>query len=394
MVTYLQFEIVSAILFALLLCILVITQRKRVIVDKFLFPLFYLVRWRTQFGVAVMERYGKKYRGFIQFCGYASIGIALLGIIWIFASLIYGLYLSLTTPEGVASVSLVLPFTEVPGLGMLGFWHWIISIFILAVVHELSHGIVAASHQVPIKNSGPAIFGILLPFLPAAYVEPDEEQMQKKPAVVRYSIIAAGPVSNIVLGVLVLLILLFVFVPLERRMTEPLGFSFVAVNASTPAGLVLRTERVVFDHVDSISVLNATAFYNKIRIKQPGDTILLSNSKTTTRANITLGTNPEDASLPYLGVINIQDERRFYNEQQGKVFSWFRNLVKWLAALNIFIGIANLLPLGPVDGGQFLKVFLHEIFPVNEKRAQKWWLRISFITLILIILGFLGPSLF
>lgn len=394
MISYLQFEIVSAILFAVILALLVFTHRRNVVVDKFLFPLFYLVRWRTSWGVAAMDRYGKKYRGLIQFFGFVSIGIAFLGLLWILVSLFYGLYLSLTSSEGVSSVSLVLPFTEVPGLGTLGFWHWIISIFILAVVHEFAHGIVATAHGLPIKNSGPAIFGILLPFLPAAYVEPDEEQMQKKPAFVRYSIIAAGPVSNIFLGALVLGILLFVFVPIEQRLTEPIGFSFAAFNTTSPAGIVLGTERASFDQLDGIIILDGTRFYNKIRTKQPGDVISLSNSRTNTMANITLGSNPEDASLPYLGVVNIQHERRFFNEKYGAIFVWFRNLVKWLAMLNIFIGIANLLPIGPIDGGQFIKVLLHEVFPSNEKRVQKWWLRISVVTLLLIILGFIGPSVF
>ena len=261
MISYVQFEVASAVVFVLFLVILVYTQRKRVIIDKIFFPFLYLVRWRTQLGIRVMEKYGERYRGLIQFGGYASIGIALIGLLWIFISLFYGLYLSLAAPEGVATVSLVLPFTEVPGIGMLGFWHWIISIFVLAVVHEFAHGIVAAAHKLRVKNSGPAIFAVLLPFLPAAYVEPDEKKMEKKDAVVRYSIIAAGPVSNILLGALFFLLLSFVFVPWELSMSTPTGFSFVPLNSSTPAGMVMGTERVFFDTVDRVQVLDGDQFY-------------------------------------------------------------------------------------------------------------------------------------
>ena len=118
----------------------------------------------------------------------------------------------------------------------------------------------------------------------------------------------------------------------------------------------------------------------------------MANAKKGDSFTVTLAQHPEDPEIPYLGVTQIQNERSFLNELKGSIFSWFKNLIKWLAALNVFIGIANLLPLGPVDGGQFLKVFLHEVFPNNPRRAQKWWLGISYVTLILLLLGFIGPS--
>ena len=394
MVSYLQFEIASAIIFAIILAVFVFSQRKKIVIDKILFPFLYLVRWKTKLGIKSMTKYGSKYKGLIQLFGYSSIGIAVLGLLWIFISLFYGLYLSIVSPGGAASVSLVLPFKEVPGLGMLGFWHWIIAIFLLAIVHEFSHGIVAASHDIPVKNSGPAIFGVILPFLPAAYVEPDEEIMQKKPAFARYSIIAAGPVSNIIFGLIFFVILLVVLNPIEASISEPIAFSFQAVDDNSPAGKVLGTEKAVFDQIDNVKIVDGNDFYQAIIRKNPGETITLTNSKESKSYNITLEKHPESEIIPYIGIKSIQTERKFLSEMQGSIFSWFRNLVKWLSALNIFIGIANLLPLGPIDGGQFLRVFLHEVFPNDKNKAQRWWMNISFITLLLLILGFLGPSLF
>src|SRR3989344_8635488 len=114
--------------------------------------------------------------------------------------------------------SLVLPGVKIPGLPYLGFWHWIITIFILALVHEFCHGILARLYNLKIKSSGLAILGVLLPIVPAAFVEPDEKKLFKKKKKEQLSVLAAGPFSNLVLAGIIFLISLFLFMPLFSLM--------------------------------------------------------------------------------------------------------------------------------------------------------------------------------
>ena len=60
-----------------------------------------------------------------------------------------------TSPVSQPGVALVLPFTNVPGVGYLSFFHWIIAIFLLAIVHEFAHGIVAKNST---ENIGSQVF--------------------------------------------------------------------------------------------------------------------------------------------------------------------------------------------------------------------------------------------
>ena len=60
------------------------------------------------------------------------------------------------------------------------FWYWLIALFILAVVHEFAHGVIGERWGVRIKSSGFAFLGILAPIMPAAFVEPNEEDLAKK----------------------------------------------------------------------------------------------------------------------------------------------------------------------------------------------------------------------
>jgi membrane-associated protease RseP (regulator of RpoE activity) len=56
------------------------------------------------------------------------------------------------------------------------------------------------------------------------------------------------------------------------------------------------------------------------------------------------------------------------------------NLFEWIATLSLGIGLANLLPLGPVDGGRMLNKAAIDIN--GKKKGVKIWAAISIITVI------------
>ena len=94
----------------------------------------------------------------------------------------------LTVPNTPPGVTLLVPGVTVP-------WEAVFSIIIIAVVHELAHGVLANIERVKIKASGALLFG----FLPVgAFVEPDEGALARKPLHVKRRVLAAGSISNII----------------------------------------------------------------------------------------------------------------------------------------------------------------------------------------------------
>ena len=79
-----------------------------------------------------------------------------------------------TKPAASSGVGLVLPF-KAKGVFYVPFFYWIISIFVIAVVHEFSHGLIARANNIKVKSSGFAFLALLVPIIPAAFVEPDEK---------------------------------------------------------------------------------------------------------------------------------------------------------------------------------------------------------------------------
>jgi len=51
----------------------------------------------------------------------------------------------------------------------------------------------------------------------------------------------------------------------------------------------------------------------------------------------------------------------------------------WLAVLSLGVGLFNLIPLGPVDGGRMLLTALEHV--THKQRADRVWKSVSFVLL-------------
>lgn len=387
-------DIITLVVFIILLSLFLYINRKKLVIQKALFPILYVILYRTNIGIKLMDRVAKKYRELIKFIGLCCIGIAFVGLAFISYNMLSVIIKFLSAPKvAQTGVALVLPGMSVPGIGYLSFWHWIISIFILAIIHEFSHGVMARAHNLEVESSGFAIVGIILPILPAAFVEPSEKKLVKRSDVEQYSIFAAGPISNIILALLLFLVFAYVFMPAEARMNEPIGFSFTLINDSLPAAQSGLVNHTIITTVNGERVNNSEVLLDKLNYcTKPGETIYLGND-TVSYAVVTVQ-NPGDAEKPFIGITNIKDEYKVKekNKNIAPVFNWFKDLVYWLFLLNFFIGLINLLPIFITDGARMLQIALSKVIHKKEN-ALKIWKLVNILFLLLIFIGLLGNYL-
>lgn len=386
-------DLISIIIFVILMILFLYLKRKKITLQKIIYPFLYLILYRTNFGLRFMERTAKKYNEIIKFIGYCSIGLGFLGMIFISYSIISTTIKFILSPKTIDSgIALVLPGTTIPGIGYLSFWHWIIAIFILAVVHEFSHGIVSEAHNLKIKSSGLAFLSILAPIIPAAFVEPDENKIRKQPDYIQYSIFAAGPMANIILAFIILLFTSLIISPIGNVMTNPNGFSFEIKDKTLPAALSGLESGVIINSFNGEKVLNVDEFVKKMDYVKPSEKIVLGSNEKIYEI-ITIA-SPADPKKGFIGINNLKNEISFKEQYKSYKlpFNWTVGLLKWLFLLNLFVGLFNLLPLGIVDGGRMLQVLLHKTIK-NEKRANKVWGFISFLILGMLLLGLVGNYL-
>ena len=382
----LDFQTIAAIVFLFLLSLFVYAKRKNLHTQG-LFPLIYFSMYKTQIGLKFMDRFAGKFKKILKFLGYAGILVGFLGMVLLSFSLLQNLYNLIVTPSAQPGVGLVLPF-KVKGAFFVPFFYWIISIFIIALVHEYAHGVIARAHNLKVKSSGFAFLGILIPIIPAAFVEPDEEALRKRPHKQQLSVFAAGPFSNIILAFIVLGLSVFILTPIADNMMEYNGVKitgFIEGNYPAQASGIAKGE--IVKNIDGKEIKTLDDFSGILKDKKPGNAIKLETEKSNYK--IKLGKNPEDENLAYLGVYVQQESnvKGSFKEKYGNFIPaaiiWVAGLFRWLIILNLGIGLFNLVPIGPLDGGRMLQLVLHRF--VERKKADKVWYYVSMVFLLIVV---------
>ena len=389
-----DFQYVLLIIFVLLMIFFIVKQRKNIQLSG-IFPIFYFAMWRTQRGLKLMDRIAnwspKFWKGFFGL----GIVVCFAGMALICYELVKNTVMLFTQPGVAAGIQPVLPF-EAKGVFFVPFVYWILSIFFIAVLHEYCHGIAARVFKMPVKSAGLAFLGIIVPIVPAAFVEPDERHLSKQSRFKQLSVFAAGPFANLVTAGLIILLVISVANPIAEAMLIPSGVRVTNVADNSPAELAGLGKDMIITEIDGQPTTYLENLTSTLLEKQPGDTVsLLADDKIHT---ITLSSNPKNASKAYLGVFSRQhaeiqeDFEQKYGSWSPPIILWIFGLLYWLFLLSIGIGLFNLLPIGPIDGGRMLQVGMQKIF--KQKGGTRVWKFISMVFLGLVIInviaGFMG----
>jgi membrane-associated protease RseP (regulator of RpoE activity) len=329
-----------------------------------------------------MAKIAKKYNRTIKilskigvYVGFAGMGLILFFLIKSFIDLIIN-------PSAPAAMSLVIPGVKIPGSAIfVPFWYGIIALFFVIVVHEFAHGVVCKAYKIRVKSSGLGLFAII----PLAFVEPDEESLVKKDVKIRNAMFAAGPFANVLLAILALLILSFAVSPVLSNMTEKQGV-FLLPESGKPAYLSGIINTTLITSFNNIEIKNVQEFISEIKQISPGEKFNVSNyNETFTILPI------EQEGKTHIGVRILQkvEVKEGTNMLFFNGFFVFGELLFWIYLLSLGIGLANLLPLGPIDGGRMIHATFSKYF--GEEKGLKIWTQISIILLVILLINIFLP---
>ena len=377
-------EWIWVLLFYVILAIVIFLNRK-----KFQVEAKFILMYKTKWGIKFINKFADKNKEFVKLVGYSAIGIGFLGMIAIIGFFIKGLYELIFVPSALPTMSLVIPGVQIPGSPIfVPFWYGIIALFCVVVFHEFGHGIIARAHGIKIQSTGIVFFGPII----GAFVEPDEKQLTKQSSHVQHSVFAAGPFFNALLAAAVLLVLLLVFNPLLSTMVDPTGVTFTGIQKGFPAETYGLEKGVTYTQVNGVPIKDSTTLVSELSCVKPNQTVTFVNSE----KNVTMITtaSPDDKTKGYIGVTGIKTNYVLKSEAwwyKGVYYLLFilTNLLEWIFMLSLGIGLANLLPLGPVDGGRMLHIGLTDI--QGKEKGYKTWVRVSIITLVVLLILVLVP---
>jgi Zn-dependent protease len=390
MIEFIQANL-AFIIFVILLSVFLYIKRKNLVISG-PFPFLYMMLYKTTWGLKQMTNWSHKHpRLFLNFA-YLSVFI---GIIGMFASFIFMFWqLGLMIDMGITSGGgVVLPIQTEGGLDSaipvfyVPFMYWIIALFVLVVVHEFAHGVVSERFNVNIKSSGFAFGGLILPIMPAAFVEPDEKQLNKKPWWQKVAVMGAGSTSNFIFGFLFLLVSLFIANPLIENTMELENIKFNDVM--NQSGLYNQVESgTIISFNGKTETLDIYADFQNLtpneeitlEIRSSEDDI--TGKSLTKEYTFTTFENPTNSEKGMIGISGLEMNLKNKDEYKwlGSFPEEFQMVIFWIWFLNIAIGIMNLLPIWITDGGQVSKTMF-------SKWCGKIWGNRIYHSLSWIVLG-------
>lgn len=239
---FIVYDISILIAFAIFVSVFLYTKRKNLKKEGLL--LLYKETW----GIKFIENTANKYKKLWKVLGYASIILGYLLMVLMIYLFVRILMVYMFSPEIVRAIKIppimpLIPYLpsifNMDFLPQFYFIYWVIIIAIIAIPHEIAHGIYAAYNKIKIKNTGFGFFPFFFPIFLAAFVEPDEKEMVKKSKITQMSILSSGTSANVLTaGIFFLILWMF--------------FSF----AFAPSGIAFDSYSYSIIDVSSISTIN------------------------------------------------------------------------------------------------------------------------------------------
>lgn len=216
--------------------------------------------YRTKLGLKIIDDIAKKWPRTLRFLSFISVGVGyilmvimvyfLLRIVWIYYKF-PAVVQAVKVPPLMPLVPYLPEIFKIDFLPPFYFTYWIIIIAIIAIFHEMAHGIYARYYNINVKSTG---FGFLGPFL-AAFVEPDEKEMQKKGIYPQLTILSAGTFANVLTAIFFIIVLILYF----NLAFAPAGvqfstYSFTAINITQINSIdnSILTDSEYFSVLDSL----------------------------------------------------------------------------------------------------------------------------------------------
>jgi hypothetical protein len=340
-----------------------------------------LVVRRTEKGIELLDRIAKKAPRFWNIYGWTGVAFALISIPlmllqigWMARALLQG-----SSNGGASAIlpSLSGEATFQSGASFIPVEYWLISIAVIMVVHEASHGIIARLEDFEINSVGWLVLGVI----PGAFVEPKGEQMLPDGSgdsddagglwdqgnyKQRLKVLSAGSFANYVtaavFGLAYLGLILFL---LPNFYSGPVHYSAIMEGPAAEAGMTTGTLQSVngqeigeFDELRT--VLNGTS---------PGDNVTLQTSEG--EFTFSLGER-EGLETGFIGIT------RTYSAG----WEWFKGLLSMVAFLNLAIGMFNMLPAKPLDGGQIVDTFVEEFGNEDQREYVNYFSIVMWIVVL------------
>ena len=375
--------------------------------------------------IASKKRFWKKYGNFgIAFC-FITMILMVIVLIWQ-AWAVIGFTPAQKQAMPGFEIALILPGIN-PILPLEFIGYILVALIVAIIAHEFSHGILTFVGNLKVKSLG--VLYLIVPI--GAFCEPDEEELKKAKTSKRMRVYAVGPLSNFVVALVAILLFSFVFMSAVQPSAE--GIGVLEVYSNSPADEIgIKTGAIITEvngtdfskletfeqrYIKYIEIMNNTKANETITISFVYNNVFYDKSINLTdrynyfpvesnkgkgftgvysligiKENLNILKNPILERFPYgflfFYVIPLTGYFEGYNPIVSPftesyvltgpyavfppiVFWVIVNTLYWIFWLNLAVGLFNVLPMIPLDGGFLFNDALKSLIVRLKKDASE-----------------------
>ncbi len=289
------------------------------------------------------------------------------------------LYGYLTGAAVQAAVAPALPGIAVKGSPFQIPWYGWLVFPILIFVHELSHGLLVKAQGLKLKASGLVFLGVI-PL--GAFVEPDDKGLKKAPAQKQMRVYSVGSAANYLTSFFVLGLFVFTVSPF-------LGGYYAAYSSyyNHPViGDVLQSSDgygklaggMEIISINGTSIPSIAALHNATASAGPGAVLAIRTN------NGTYNVRLNNKSM--IGIVGLEDTYKPL-PLSLQLVAWAIKFIGLIVFFNFIVGVMNLLPMYPLDGGLMLEALLST--RLRKKKARLIGKAMTALVLLLFLVNML-----
>ena len=328
---------------------------------------------RTQRGKGLIEAIARPKR-FWNFMGDLGTVVILLGMVGMTAIFLWSVVFALTPSNHVEPLG-ASEILVIPGVNpFVPLWYGLIALIVTLVVHEGAHGVLARANDLRVKS-----LGLLIAVIPiGAFVEPDEDDLKATSRRKRLRVFSAGPGVNLSVALLCLI----GFSAMVGATTPAPGVHVAFTVANAPSDKAGIAPGDIFLSADGQSLPDWEAFRAFLDAHHPGDNVTLQvqhGRQDTVRAVPVTLESRWDALSSQQKEQAVGDNATLAEELQRQPFLGVQPLLpentRFLShPFTSRIGVLSLvsLPVGEVRGQPFLSLYLPSFFDTPFEPAVYW----------------------
>jgi membrane-associated protease RseP (regulator of RpoE activity) len=319
----------------------------------------------------------------------------------------------------------------IPGLNPILPWTygWA-ALIVTIVIHEAGHGIVARVYNTKVESTGIVLFlGIPV----GAFVNIQQDELNKTTFKQKSAILTAGPLNNMIVAGISLLLLFFVvstLTPVPNTQPTDIGLKILGVNDKSlaqsiglekdsvlrsingePMNDVSKFREILKENLGSYIEIKWTSMDNQNRSSSvklpdvsPANNIILGVSLTNLNPDPVLvldiyknafTSSPLAILMPptiQQGIVPFSDLMAPYYTSSlfGNFFPIISNFLFWNWFINFNVAIFNALPIAMLDGGQWYGSLLEKKIKTQNTRLSPSTI-LTLVMLSIVIMAFVLP---